>query len=69
LVSGNLPAKSLIFVLPQKLARLSVDQMQPSAGFADDYLVLVVGRILVADDPVLDLQVCCWASEKQRGHQ
>jgi hypothetical protein len=67
--SAVTPAKSLIFVLPQKLARLSVDQMQPSAGFADDYLVLVVGRILVADDPVLDLQVCCWASEKQRGHQ
>jgi hypothetical protein len=61
--------KSLIFVLLQKLARLSVDQMHPGAGFADDYLVLVVGRVLVADNPVLDLHVCCWASEEQSGHQ
>jgi hypothetical protein len=57
---------SILFVLfPQKLASVSIDEMQPSAGLAGDSFVLVDRRVLIAVEPMLDFHPCYWAGEQQ----
>ena len=55
---------SLPFFPVQQLACLPVDEMHPSAGFADNRFVFVIWRIFTASQPVLDLHQGCWAGEK-----
>jgi hypothetical protein len=47
-------------ICPSRPAGPSIDEMQPSAGFADNRFVFVVWRLFTAIQPVLDLHQGCW---------
>jgi len=57
------------FCFAQQLARLSVDEMQSGAGWADDPLILVFRNIWIAIQLVLDVDANRRAPENKMGHQ
>ena len=55
-------------VVAQQLA-LPVDEVDASASVAGDSLVIVLGRIFIVVQPVLDLHLSVRTGEKQRRHR
>jgi hypothetical protein len=53
----------VLFLLSQQSARLSVDEVQPSAGLADNRFVFVALRIVIVVQPVLDAHAGRWTGK------
>jgi hypothetical protein len=60
-------SSSLFAILPKHLAGLWVDEMQPCAGIANNFIISVLWRIIVIR-PVLDLKPGDWARKKKCTH-
>jgi hypothetical protein len=59
----------LLIILAHYLAGLSIDEVQPGAGYTPNRLVLIFGNIWIVIQFVLDVEAGRWASENEMGHR
>jgi hypothetical protein len=58
----------ILFLGAQQVAGLAIDEVQPAAGCAFDHFIFVVRNIVVVVQPMLNIQICIWASENECCH-
>jgi hypothetical protein len=61
--------RSLLSILAQKLAGLSVEKVKSGAGRTDYAFIVVFAHIIVLIQPVLDQHRCIQAGKNESGHR